>query len=55
MWLKQVNRDPEDRILGNLCQETLKQAYLALSKDKRIVLGQKVRILEALRPLIVLP
>jgi hypothetical protein len=53
--VKQVNRDPEDRILGNLCQETLKQAYLALSKDKRIVLGQKVRILEALRPLIVLP
>jgi hypothetical protein len=53
--IEQINSDPEDRVLGNLCKETLKNAYFALSKDKRIVLGQKVRMLDALRPLITLP
>lgn len=53
--IEQINNDPHDRILGHLCQETLKKAYLALSKDKRIVLRQKVRMLDALRPLITLP
>jgi hypothetical protein len=46
---KQVKDDPS-RVRGLLSQGTLKEVYLALSKDKRIPLGQKVRMLEALRP-----
>ena len=52
--LRQVKDDPS-RVRGTLCEETLKTVYMALQRDKRIVLGPKVRMIEALRPVAGLP